>query len=360
MDIATCLGRSDVFAGLGLDTIMQIADRFDAVDHPAGDTVFREGDRGDSFYVIARGEVAVYKGLGISRRELVRLAAGDVFGEMALISNEPRTATVIATAPTCLLRLNQQNFTILMDQNERFAQRILRMISKRLQQSQEVATLDLLRAHQGLMISLSELAESRDKDTGAHLYRVRDYCTLLAKFMADDAAFAGQITPSFIDAIYYVSPLHDIGKVAIPDSILKKNGKLTDEEHDVIKTHTLVGADSLDTVLEYCDLEMFRMAKRLIKSHHECYDGSGYPEGLRGDDIPLEARIMTLADFYDALLSVRVYKQAYSHERVLEIIREESGRKFDPRIVDIMLAHIDEFHAVHREYLDKETRSVRP
>lgn len=353
-DIATYLGRSDVFAGLGLDTIMLIAKRFDTTSCAVGETIFREGDRGDLFYVIARGEVAVFKGAGISQRELVRLGPGDVFGEMALISNEPRSATIITTAPTDLLRLSQENFTILMDQNERFAQRILRMISKRLQQSQEIATLDLLRAHQGLMISLSELAESRDKDTGAHLYRVRDYCTLLAKLMAQDPRFSGQIPSSFIDAIYYVSPLHDIGKVAIPDSILKKNGKLTDDEYSVIKTHTLVGSDSLDTVLEYCDLDMFRMAQRLIKSHHECYDGTGYPEGLMGNDIPLEARIMTLADFYDALLSVRVYKEAYSHDRVIEIIRDESGRKFDPRIVEIMLAHIDEFHAIHLEYRDKE------
>jgi len=354
MDIATHLGRCDLFAGLGLDTIMLMAKRFEATSCAAGEAIFREGDRGDCFYVIARGEVAVYKGTGVSRRELVRLGAGDVFGEMALISNESRSATVIATVPTDLIKLNQENFTVLMDQNERFAQRVLRMISKRLQQSQDIATLDLLRAHQGLMISLSELAESRDKDTGAHLYRVRDYCTLLAKLMAQSPAFAGQIPSSFIDAIYYVSPLHDIGKVAIPDSILKKNGKLTEEEYAVIKTHTLVGAASLDTVLEYCDLEMFRMAKRLIKSHHECFDGSGYPEGLKGEAIPLEARIMTLADFYDALLSVRVYKEAYTHERVVEIIKEESGRKFDPRIVEIMLAHIDEFHAIHLEYRDKE------
>ncbi len=358
MDIATSLGRSDVFAGLGIDTIMLIAERFERVSCAAGETIFTEGDRGDSFYVVARGEVAIFKGAGISRRELIRLGPGDVFGEMALISNDPRSATIVATVPSELLRLSQDNFTILMDQNERFAQRILRMISKRLQQSQEVATIDLLHAHQGLMISLSELAESRDKETGAHLYRVRDYCTLLAKLMAKDPRFEGQIASGFIDAIYYVSPLHDIGKVAIPDAILKKRGKLTEEEYDVIKTHTLVGADSLDTVLEYCDLDMFRMAKRLIKSHHECYNGTGYPEGLRGDDIPLEARIMTLADFYDALLSVRVYKDAYSHDRVLEIIREESGKKFDPAIVDIMLSHIEQFHAIHREYQHKEPASA--
>jgi response regulator RpfG family c-di-GMP phosphodiesterase len=354
MDIATHLGRSDLFAGLGFDIILLIAKRFERVSCPPGRTIFSEGERGDCFFVLARGEVVVYKGDGICRRELTRLGPGDVFGEMALISNEQRSATIVTTTQTELLRLNQENFTILMDQNERFAQRILRMISKRLRQSQEVATLDLLRAHQGLMISLSELAESRDKDTGAHLYRVRDYCTLLAKLMAQDDRFKDQITSVFIDAIYYVSPLHDIGKVAIPDSILKKQGRLTQAEYDVIKTHTLIGAQSLETVLEYCDLDMFRMAKHLVKSHHECYDGTGYPEGLQGDAIPLEARIMSLADFYDALLSVRVYKEAYSHDRVVQIIRDESGRKFDPAMVDIMLAHIDDFYAIHQEYKGKD------
>lgn len=350
MDIAEQLGRCDLFAGLGLETITLVAKRFEETDCEAGATLFEEGDRGDCFYVICSGEMSILKGAGISRREIVRIGPGEAFGEMALISNDPRTATLKAVSDTILLRLDRNGFTVLMDQDERFAQRILRMISRRLSQTNEVASLDLMRAHQGLIISLAELAESRDSDTGAHLYRVRDYCTLLAKLMAKDQRFKDQISPGFIDAMYHVSPLHDIGKVAIPDGVLKKKGKLTDDEFDVIKTHTVIGANSLDTVLGYCDLEMFRMAREIIVAHHERYDGKGYPHGLKGDDIPLAARIMTIADFYDALLSVRVYKEAFSHEKVIEAIRDEKGRKFDARIADIMLSHIDQFHAIHLEY----------
>ena len=353
MDIVERLGRSDLFTGLGIETIMLMAERFEEVECSAETTLFEEGDRGDSFYVIATGEMSVLKGNGISQRELARVGPGDAFGEMALISNDPRTATLKAETDTKLLRLGKDGFTILMDQDERFAQRILRMISRRLGQSNEVASLNLLRAHQGLIISLAELAESRDADTGAHLYRVRDYCTLLSKLMAKDERFKDKISPGFIDAIYHVSPLHDIGKVAIPDGVLKKKGKLTEEEFDVIKTHTVIGAESLDTVLGYCDLQMFHMARDIIVAHHERYDGNGYPHGLKGEDIPLSARIMTIADFYDALLSVRVYKAAFSHKKVIEAIKEESGTKFDADIAEIMLDNIDQFHAVHLAYANK-------
>jgi response regulator RpfG family c-di-GMP phosphodiesterase len=354
MDIATQLGRSDLFSGLGLESIMLMAERFKEVTCPAEEMLFEEGDRGDSFFVIATGEMSVLKGNGISQRELARVGPGDAFGEMALISNDPRTASLKAITETKLLRLDVEGFTILMDQDEHFAQRILRMLSRRLGQSNDVASLNLLRAHQGLIISLSELAESRDADTGAHLYRVRDYCTLLSKLMAEDDRFKDKITAGFIDAIYHVSPLHDIGKVAVPDGVLKKKGKLTEEEFDVIKTHTVIGAASLDTVLGYCDLDMFRMARDIIVAHHERYDGNGYPHGLKGEEIPLSARIMTIADFYDALLSVRVYKDAFSHEQVIEAIREETGTKFDADIAEIMLDHIDEFHAIHLAYGHKD------
>jgi response regulator RpfG family c-di-GMP phosphodiesterase len=354
MDIAGQLGRSDVFAGLGLDRIMLIAERFDDVKCKAGDTLFTEGDRGDSFYVISKGEMIVLKGTGICQRELARMGPGEVFGEMALISHDPRTATLKSLTDTTLLRLKQDDFTILMDQDERFAQRILRLISRRLRQTTEVASLDLLQAHKGLIISLAKLAESRDADTGAHLYRVRDYSTLLSKLMAEDELFADEINSGFIDAIYHVSPLHDIGKVAIPDGVLKKKGKLTDEEFDVIKGHTTIGAESLDIVLGYCDLDMFHMARDIVVAHHERYDGAGYPAGLKGDAIPLAARIMTIVDFYDALLSVRVYKEAFTHEKVIEAIREETGKKFDGRIAAIMLNNIDQFYAIHLEYADKD------
>jgi response regulator RpfG family c-di-GMP phosphodiesterase len=350
MHIATCLGRSDLFMGLGLSSIDRIATQFEVVRATAGDTIIEEGARGQTYYLIATGEATVLKGSGVSQRELGRLGPGDGFGEMALVSDEPRSATVRAVSEMELLSLDRENFTVLMDQEERFAQRILRLLSSRLRQSNQVGTVDLLRAHQGLIISLSQLAESRDPDTGAHLYRVRDHCTLLAKLMAQDPRFQDQVNPDFIEAIYYVSPLHDIGKVGVPDSILLKQGKLTDEEFEIIKTHPVIGGRSLATVLEYCDLTMFRMAHDLVLGHHERYDGKGYPHGVKGDAIPLAARIMSIADFYDALRSERVYKVSFSNDKTVGIMKEEVGTRFDPAIAEIMLAHIDQFDAIHQEY----------
>lgn len=352
MQLATYLGRSDLFKGLSPQTIERIARQFTSKSYKAGEIIFREGDRGHTYYVIATGEASVVKGSGVSQRELNRLGPGDSFGEGTLLSEEPRSATVLAMGDLEVLCLDREQFFVLMEQEEYFAQRLLRLLSSRLQQSNQLAAIDLLKAHQGLIISLAELAESRDADTGAHLYRVRDHCTLLAKFLAKDARFAGQVDAEFIEAIYYVSPLHDIGKVSIPDAILHKQGKLTEEEFEVIKSHTVVGGRSLDTVLKYCDLAMFRMAHDLVLGHHESYDGQGYPYGLKGDDIPLAARIMCIADYYDALRSERVYKAAFSQEETVRYINEQAGKKFDPVIADIMLKHIDEFEAIHNQYAD--------
>jgi response regulator RpfG family c-di-GMP phosphodiesterase len=354
MNTATYLGRSDLFMGLGISTIDRIATDFKMTNVNANVDIITEGERGTRFYLIATGEATVLKGSGVSLHELGRLGPGDCFGEMALVSDEPRSATIRAASDLELLYLERDDFTVLMDQEERFAQRILRLLTKRLSQTNQMATVDLLRAHQGLIISLAELAESRDPETGAHLYRVRDYCTLLSKQMAEDTRFKAQIGPDFIEAIYYVSPLHDIGKVGVPDSILLKQGKLTDAEHDIIKTHTVIGGKSLDTVLEYCDLRMFKMAHEIIVGHHERFDGKGYPHKVKGTDIPLAARIMTITDFYDALRSERVYKKAFSNAKTVKIIKEETGKIFDPAISEIMLAHIDEFAAIHEQYAKLE------
>ena len=354
MHIESYLGRNELFMGLGLQTIERIAKEFRKVAFKAGDSIIIEGSRGETYYLIATGEATVLKGAGVGQRELQRLGPGDGFGEMSLVADEPRSATVKAVSDVELLCLDREQFIVLMDQEERFAQRILRLLSQRLRQSNQVATLDLLRAHQGLIISLAELAESRDADTGAHLYRVRDHCTLLAKLMSADVRFKDDVDPDFIEAIYYVSPLHDIGKVSIPDAILLKQGKLTPAEFEVIKTHTLVGGHALDTVLQYCDLQMFRIARDLVMSHHERYDGNGYPSGIKGEEIPLAARIMGIADHYDALRSKRVYKEAFTAEEAIQNLREESGKRFDPAVVNVMLAHINLFEEIHDQYAEME------
>jgi putative two-component system response regulator len=189
-----------------------------------------------------------------------------------------------------------------------------------------------------VIFALAKLAESRDPETGEHLERVRTYSWALAKDLALQGPHHGQIDVGFIRNIYLTSPLHDIGKVAIPDRVLLKPGNLDAQEFEIMKTHTTHGAQTLTLALERYPNAMFlRMARDIAAYHHERYDGDGYPEKLAGENIPLSARIFALADVYDALVSKRVYKAAYSHDVARKIILEKQGTQFDPAVVDAFL-----------------------
>ncbi len=206
-----------------------------------------------------------------------------------------------------------------------------------------------------LIFALAKLAESRDTDTGAHLERVRTYSRVIAEHLSKQPKFRGQINADFVRLIYLTSPLHDIGKVSMPDSILLKPGPLTDEEFEVMKAHTRHGAETLEAALhEYPAAGYLRMARDIAVSHHEHYDGSGYPEGLAGDAIPLCGRIVAVADVYDALTSARVYKNAYTHERAKAVLVEHRGTKFDPDVVDAFLANEQKFIAIQQTLADPE------
>lgn len=206
------------------------------------------------------------------------------------------------------------------------------------------------------LFAMAKLAESRDADTGLHVERVREYAQLLARQMSTQAKFEGTVDEAFVRLIYETSPLHDIGKVGIPDKVLLKPGRLTPEEFAVMKKHTLIGKETLDAALErYPEAEYLRFARDIVASHHERFDGGGYPFGLAGEEIPLCARIVALADVYDALRSKRVYKDAFSHQTAREIILDESGCHFDPDVVDAFLAVEAEFLAVSENLVDAAT-----
>jgi len=344
------LQRSDLFVGLDPSTLARVAERFRPVFFRQGDVICAEGEPGDRMFIVTSGEVVVLKLMGWGQRVLKEMKEGEIFGEMALISLEKRTATVKALTDVECLEMGQADFGDLLDQTPIFAQRVLRVLTKRLRRADEMATQDLVNAYQALIFSQARLAESRDLQTGMHLHRVRDYCSQLAGHMARHPRFHGAIYPGFSQSIDFVAPLHDIGKVGVPDRILLKPGALTPDEFEVMKKHTVIGAESLKTVLDYCDHETFRMACRIIRHHHERYDGAGYPDGLAGEGIPVEARIMALADAFDAMLSKRMYKPAFTYEEAHEQIRSGRGTQFDPLITEIMLAHIEEFDRIHRHY----------
>ena len=194
------------------------------------------------------------------------------------------------------------------------------------------------------IFALAKLAESRDPDTGAHLERIREYSRIMAEEVARSANHSDEVDGDYVQMIYHTSPLHDIGKVGIPDSILLKPGPLTDEEFAVMKQHTVIGGETLDVLASaHPEARFLLLARDIAWSHHERYDGSGYPRGLVAEEIPLCGRIVAVADVYDALTCRRVYKEAFSHQKAMSIIREGSGAHFDPDIVDAFLRRQDDF-----------------
>jgi response regulator RpfG family c-di-GMP phosphodiesterase len=183
----------------------------------------------------------------------------------------------------------------------------------------------------------------------------------MAEEMAKNPKYAGHITPEYIDDIYQSSILHDIGKVGIPDAVLLKPGRLSDEEFDVIKRHTNLGGDAIKAIEAQIEGKSFlALGKEIAYNHHEKWDGSGYPRGLNGEDIPLAARIIALADVYDALTTKRFYKEAYTHERSRQIIINLKATHFDPEVVDVFLALEDEFDRIRRQNLEEETELIKP
>lgn len=220
----------------------------------------------------------------------------------------------------------------------------LRRMQKNLQEMVEEKTRDVYESHRETIFALAKLAEQRDNDTGKHIERVQSFTRILAEAMLAMPEYAGDMDEQFVENLYHATPLHDIGKVAIPDSILLKPGKLTEEEFAVIKTHTTSGSEHLSEVFRrYKKNAFLEVGVALTRSHHEKWDGSGYPDGLAGEDIPLAGRIMAVADVYDALRTKRVYKPAFPHQKTREIILADSGSHFDPGIVKAFMSREAEF-----------------
>jgi len=204
-------------------------------------------------------------------------------------------------------------------------------------------------------MGFAKLAAFRDTETGEHLQRMRRYAAALAKRMAVHPRYEGMISEAFIREMYTFTPLHDIGKVGIPDHILLKPGKLTREEFEIMKRHTVIGAQALSEAEEEAERltePIFERAIEIAAYHHERYDGTGYPCGLVGEAIPLSARITAVADVFDALTSVRPYKPAYSFDQSAEMVISESGSHFDPGIVECFQDCLEEFHSIYTAFRD--------
>ena len=206
------------------------------------------------------------------------------------------------------------------------------------------------------IMAMASLAETRDNATGNHIRRTQHYVRVLAQHLRHHPRFAVALNDETIELLFKSAPLHDIGKVGIPDRILLKPGRLTPDEFEIMKTHAALGRDAIAAAERYLDTpdSFLRFAREIAYSHQEKWDGSGYPEGLWGEQIPLSARLMAVADVYDALISRRIYKPALPHEQAVAMIREGRDQHFDPDIVDAFLECAEQFRTIAARFADDE------
>jgi len=234
------------------------------------------------------------------------------------------------------------------------ARDLLRNQNEYLEREVAIRTEEVVAIQDVTIRAMASLAETRDNETGNHIRRTQRYVKVLALALQSHPRFSPELTGAAIESLYKSAPLHDIGKVGIPDRILLKPGKLDFAEFEIMKTHTTLGRDAI--VHAEADLgrpiEFLRYAKEIAYSHQEKWDGSGYPQGLAGDAIPLSARLMAVADVYDALISKRVYKPAFSHEKAVAIITDGRDKHFDPDVVDAFLQIADHFKEIAAQFAD--------
>ena len=247
---------------------------------------------------------------------------------------------VLARVKTHLLLKSAKDF--LKDQNAFLEEEVASRV-KEVQTVQDIT-----------IMAMGSLAETRDNETGNHIRRTQHYVRALAKKLQANGKFARYLDDATIELLYKSAPLHDIGKVGIPDRILLKPGKLTPEEFEIMKTHTTLGRDAIVAAEKSLDSpsSFLRHAREIAHYHQEKWDGSGYPDGLKGEQIPISARLMAVADVYDALISRRVYKPAFPHEKAVEIIREGRNKHFDPDMTDVFLEVAEDFRKIASVFVD--------
>lgn len=214
-------------------------------------------------------------------------------------------------------------------------------------------TLEISRTQDVAILCMASLAETRDNETGNHIRRTQYYLKALAEHLSDHPRFTQELTTETIKLLYKSAPLHDIGKVGVPDRILMKPRQLDDDEWEEMKKHAFYGYEAILKAEHHLGSSSFlHFAREIAYTHHEKWDGSGYPRGLKGNDIPVSGRLMAVSDVYDALISKRVYKDAFTHEKAAEYIREEKGSHFDPDIVDAFFILENEFKAIAARFAD--------
>jgi putative two-component system response regulator len=278
-----------------------------------------------------------------AKSEIEDETKGLEMGAVDYITKPLSPPILLARVKTHLALKRMQDF--LRDQNEFLESEV----DKR---TEEIVAIQDVTIH-----AMASMAETRDNETGNHIRRTQQYVKVLAEKLRTHPRFEKFLNnDQTIEILYKSAPLHDIGKVGIPDAILLKPGRLTNEEFEVMKSHTTLGRDAIVHAEKSLGLEVpfLQYAKEIAYSHQEKWDGSGYPQGLSGDDIPVSARLMAVADVYDALISRRVYKEPMPHEKAVQIMLEGKGKHFDPDMIDAFIVCQDQFKEIGDKYVDSE------
>jgi putative two-component system response regulator len=263
-------------------------------------------------------------------------------GAVDYITKPVRPALVLARVDTQLKLKAAKDF--LRDHNDYLEQEV------------ERRTREVIAIQDVAIQAMASLAETRDNETGNHIRRTQHYIKVLAEHLHDHPRFSHFLSNETIQLLFKSAPLHDIGKVGIPDHILLKPGRFTEEEFEIMKTHTTLGRDAIQHAEDALGIraDFLTLAKEIAYSHQEKWDGSGYPQGLAADNIPISARLMAVADVYDALISRRVYKPGMPHAQAVEIIRQGRGTHFDPDICDAFLTCVEQFQAIAARFADTD------
>ena len=333
------LAAAELLAGLPLDAREALAHRARRRHYRAGDVIFYEGEDGDSLHIVRSGAVSVIRPSRDCDLVLQRLGAGGVFGEVAVLNSARRLASVVAAEDCETVEVSKAALDRILDEHPEVVRQMLGWLASSLTLAKEqvahhnqvlesrvrARTEELRETQLETVRRLGQAAESRDDATGLHIARMSRFSQRLA--------LAAGWSEAEAEIVLHATPMHDIGKIGIPDRILRKPGKLEPAEWEVMKTHTTIGAG----ILAGSSSSVLRMAETVAQHHHEKWDGTGYPAGVSGDDIPMAARICAVCDVFDALISVRPYKDAWTVDAALAEIDYQSGKHFDPRLAQLFV-----------------------
>lgn len=326
------LAKDNFLGALPAQALDDLLSRGERRTYSAGERIFSQGEHGNSLHIVVSGAVNILREGGMPTVLLQRVEPGQLFGKLALLEPGPRTASAVAAEDTVTTEIERDDLLVVIDANHDAVPALLGAMARSLTAARESATVradDLEKMVQErtaelhdtqleVIRRLGRAAEYRDDDTGIHIVRMSKFSTRLARV----AGASEREVALLSDA----SQMHDIGKLGVPDRVLLKPGKLDAEEWELMKAHSVIGSD----LLADSRSEIVQLAQLIALSHHEKWDGSGYPNGLAREQIPLSARICTVADVFDALMSPRPYKKPWTLDQAVDEIRNSAGSHFDP------------------------------